>query len=78
MTTETIETETPTLALSTVTQFCQKNPWETPGGLRFKIFNAKENGLEKAGAIVRIGRKVLINDQKYFSWIEEQQKGGAR
>lgn len=75
MTTGTIEAQTSdTLPLNTVAQFCEKNPWETPGGLRFKIYNAKENGLQESGAIVRIGRKVLINPPKYFSWIESLQK----
>jgi hypothetical protein len=80
MTTKIIEDKTSdTPTLNTVQQFCQANPWETPGGLRFKIFNAKNNGLQESGAIVRIGRKVLINVPRYFGWIESQQnkKGGV-
>ena len=62
---------TPTLL--TVAQFSAKHSFATTGGLRFQIFNAKENGLEESGAIVRIGRRVLINEEKYFAWIEGQQ-----
>jgi hypothetical protein len=78
MTTEAVETETSSPSFSTPKQFCEKNPWETIGGLRHKIFHSKDNGLEESGAIIRVGRKILINDPKYFSWIESGQKGGAR
>ena len=66
-TTEEKISATPTL--KTVNQFCQENPWITSGGLRYQIFNAKENGLEEAGAILRVGRKVLIVVEPYFSWM---------
>jgi len=46
--------------LSTVNQFSTKHPAFTNGGLRALIFNEESNGLAKSGAIVRIGRKVLI------------------
>lgn len=44
------------------------------GGLRWELFNSKINGLEKSGAIARKGRRVLINIDRYFEWIESQQK----
>ncbi len=59
---------------STVTQFPTKYPAFTKGGLRFQIFNAETNGLGASGAIVRMGRKILIDEQKYFAWIQ----GGAK
>ena len=70
-TNEAKTTDTPILL--TVIQFSAKHSFATPGGLRFQIFNAAENGLEKSGAIMRIGRRVLINEEKYFAWIESQQ-----
>ena len=63
--------------LSTVNQFTEKNPAFTHGGLRSLIFNEATNGLAKSGAIVRIGRKVLIDESKFFAWIEAQNKAGA-
>lgn len=63
--------------LSTVKQFPTKYPAFTKGGLRSLIFNEHTNGLSKSGAIIRIGRKVLIDDAKFFSWIESQQKAAA-
>lgn len=56
----------------TVTQFPGKHPAFPIGGLRALIFNEKQNGLAKSGAIVRIGRKVLIHEEKFFQWIESQ------
>lgn len=32
------------------------------------------NGLAEAGAIVRVGRRVLIDEQAFFRWIADQQK----
>ena len=59
---------------STVKQFCQHHPAFTIGGLRSLIFNEHSNGLAKSGAVVRIGRKVLIDEAKFFRWVEEQDK----
>ena len=60
--------------LLTVSQFIKKHPFISNGGLRFQIFDAKNNGLEKAEAVVRMGRRVLIDEGRYFAWIESQQK----
>ncbi len=64
--------------LLTVNQFTDKNPFSTEGGLRFQIFNANQNGLATSGAIVRLGRRVLIDEKKYFAWIESQQKAEGK
>lgn len=36
------------------------------------------NGLEEAGAIVRLAGRVLIDEDAYFRWIDAQQKGGQK
>lgn len=66
----------------TVEQFSLNNPAFTKSALRNLIFKADErlstkgiiegNGLLKAGAVIRIGRKVLINESKFYAWIESQ------
>jgi len=63
--------------LSTVNQFTAKQPAFTTGGLRALIFNENTNGLAKSGAIVRIGRKVLIDETRFFAWVESQNKAVA-
>jgi hypothetical protein len=60
--------------LLTVNQFAAKHPAFTLGGLRSLIFNAHQNNLAKSGAIVRIGRKVLIDETKLWAWVESQNK----
>ena len=56
----------------TVIQFTEKHQAFTIGGLRAWIFNENTNGLSKSGAIVRIGRKVLIDEAKFFDWVASQ------
>jgi len=70
--------------LLTVAQFAERRPaWSQPA-LRNLILNAEDrlnsrgeripgNGLTQAGAIVRVGRRVLIDEQAFFRWIAAQQ-----
>ncbi len=58
----------------TVKQFSQKHPAFPIGGLRFRIFNGKQNGMESCGVIVRNGRRILINEERFFDWLT----GGAK
>ena len=58
--------------LLTVSIFCKNHQAFTAGGLRALIFNEQKNGLAKSGAVIRIGRKVLIDEAKLFAWIESQ------
>ena len=58
--------------LSTVNQFVEKNPAFTHGGVRWQIFNEDSNGLAESGAVLRNGRRVLIDEDRYFRWLDEQ------
>jgi len=40
------------------------------GAIRWQIFNSETNGLKESGAIIRHGRKILIDVEKYFAWQE--------
>ncbi len=59
--------------LYTIKQFIEAIPAFTEGGVRHRIFHSQENGLAESGAIVRDGRKILINPEKWFSWLENSQ-----
>lgn len=69
----------------TVKQFSANNPAFTELALRNIIFKAqvrqssygiiKSNGLVESGALVRVGRKILINEPKFYAWIEAQNAG---
>ena len=64
----------------TVRQFAEKHLAFPQGSLRSLIFHASPrhssqgqidgNGLD--AALIRIGRKVLINEARFFQWVEKQ------
>jgi hypothetical protein len=70
------------MKLHTVAQFPVAHPAFTEAALRNLIFKAERrhssngeipgNGLIEAGAIVRIGRKVLIDEDRFFDWVRQQ------
>ncbi len=72
----------------TVEQFSNDNPCFTPSSLRNLIFKADDrqssrgviagNGLIECGVIVRLGRKVLINESKFYLWMEAQNAGSQK
>ena len=61
--------ETPT-RLIPVTQWNKHHTWPSLGGLRHLIFHAQTNGFDQV--IRRIGRRVLVDEQAFFQWVEEQ------
>ena len=70
-----VTTATPSRILLTIRQFAERNPFITESGLRYQIFNSQTNGLESSGALVRLGRKILIDEEKYlFGWVDSQQR----
>lgn len=75
--------------LFTVEQFSERRPaWSQPA-LRNLILYSEDrqnsrgeripgNGLAEAGAIVRVGRRVLIDEAAFFEWIAAQQRRASR
>jgi hypothetical protein len=61
----------------TVQQFTSKHAAFTIGSIRFLIFNEHQNGLSESGVIVRIGRRILIDEEKFFGWVQSHNKRGA-
>ena len=59
--------------LHTFRQFSEKNPAFPEGGLRALRFNAEKNGF--GPAFVKIGRKVLIDEARFFEIVEKQNGG---
>lgn len=60
----------PVSRLLTVRQFSTCHPAFPEGGLRYLIFNGARTGFDKC--IKRVGRKVLLDEQEFFLWIEKQ------
>ena len=68
--TETTEALQPAWSYFTVKQFAESHPAFTVGSLRALIFNSNTNGLNESGAVVRINRRVLLNEPKFFDWVD--------
>ncbi len=62
------------IGLHTVKQFAEKQRIFTEGALRNIIFNRYKNGLDESGAIQRVGRKILINEDKFYAWVNSLPK----
>ena len=68
--------------LFTVEQFAVRQPAFTEAALRNMIFKAESrhcskgeipgNGLLECGAIIRLGRKVLIDEALFVDWVRTQ------
>ncbi|MCM2323506.1 MAG: DNA-binding protein [Oligoflexia bacterium] len=61
-----------------IKQFANQNQAFSEPSLRWLIFNCETNGL--SNAVVRIGRKILIDTEAFGQWIEshrQPQKKGA-
>jgi hypothetical protein len=70
MTSTTSTTTTPTYL--TVTQFTAKHSAFRVGGIRHWIFNENTNGLKESNSIIRIGSKLLLNEQLFFAWVQSK------
>lgn len=59
--------------LITVKQVAERYPAFSEGALRWRIFNAEQNGL--SSALVRVGRRVLIDTEEFDRWLDSQRCG---
>lgn len=82
---ETAAVESAPRDLFTVEQFAERRRFLTQSAIRNHILNSTDrvnsrgeriagNGLAEAGAIVRVGRRVLIDEEAFFRWLASQQK----
>jgi len=60
-------------SLLTVKLFSAKHPAFTQSILRSWLFNSTNNGFNQC--IVRIGRKVLLDEAAVFEWINSKNEG---
>lgn len=59
--------------LQSVAQFCADSPF-TENQVRWWVFNASDNGLTAADALIRIGRRVYIDVDGFDRWLVAQQE----
>ena len=71
---DTDNSSAPADVLLTIEQFVAQQPAMTKGGTRWAIFNEKYNGLAESGAIVRVGKRVLIDPVQFMDWMRTNPK----
>lgn len=62
------------------TRFIPANKWNEAGHLypadegelRWLLRNREINGLTEAKAVIKVGRRLLINERAFLAWIESQ------
>ncbi|HOT37362.1 MAG TPA: hypothetical protein PLT86_11925 [Candidatus Latescibacteria bacterium] len=60
-----------------VTKWNEHHEWPPIGGLRHLVFHEGSNGFHSV--IRRVGRRVLIDEQAFFTWVDRQgSQGGAQ
>lgn len=67
----------PTRNFYTVRQFAEAHLAFSEASLRWQIFSAQENGLAESGALLRLGRRVLIDAARFYEWLDGQQPKNA-
>ena len=63
--------------LVNVRQLCTNQPGFNEAGVRWILFKAQDNGLAESGAVIRLGRKVLIDEPKFLEWVKSRAKQAA-
>ncbi len=59
-----------------ITKWNSFHAWPPVGGLRHLVFYAKTNGFDSC--LVRVGRRVLIDEARFFQWVDAQKKEESR
>ena len=73
-----IKNQTTVPNLMTVRQFAENFPAFSTGAIRNYIFYEELNGLQANKVIKRVGKKILIDVERFFLWVESQNQGGAK
>ncbi len=82
-------TEPPPRRLFTLPKFAERHSsFTTLAAVTNQVFKAKSrqstkgeifgNGMEEAGAVVRLAGRVLIDEDAYFRWVDSQQARGQK
>ena len=61
--------------LVSVPQFSLIEPAFTQASIRWLLFHREKNGLLQSGAVVQLGRRVLLRPKLFRAWIDAQGTG---
>ena len=67
----------PSRILLTPRQLAAQQPGLSIGGIRWDLFNRDKNGLAASGAVLNRGRNLLIDPERYLSWLESSREVAA-
>ena len=65
-----------TLKLIPLTRWSSHHEYPNIAGLRHLVFHSEKNGFDSC--IKRIGRRILIDEDAYFAWVDAQNQRGAK
>ena len=54
--------------IRTIAEVAREGP-QTEPQLRWQVFNSASNGLDEYSAVVRIGRRVYLDVDRYWEWV---------
>ena len=57
-----------------VTKWEKYHEWPPIGGLKNLIFKRNKNDFDKFGVVKKVGKRVLIDENAFFQWVENQGK----
>jgi hypothetical protein len=60
--------------LLTVTQFVEKYQFLSNAALRNHIFYSDQNGMDDFNVITKIGKRIYIEENNFFNWVEFKNK----
>lgn len=60
-----------------VKEIARRHTVFSEASLRWFIFMEHQNGLKQSGAVIRLGRKVLIDEEKFIAWLRGQNSNAA-
>lgn len=63
------------MSLLPIREFSENHLWPSERSLRMLVFH---NGpaMEEAGALVRFGKRLLIDPERFFEWVKNSSKKG--
>jgi hypothetical protein len=61
----------------TVQQYVAAHPYYSMASFRWILFGRHTNGLAKAGAVIKIGKKILIDPERVEAWENDQREVAA-
>lgn len=59
----------PSRLLVSVPQLAAMQPALSVSGIRWDLFNRELNGLAQSGAVIRRGRRLLLDAELYIDWL---------